>query len=105
SGRRDEVVARIREACQEGRQAYWVCPLIEESEVIACQAATKAADDLRSLLPMLKIGLIHGRMNPEQKDKVMRAFQQREIQLLVATTVIEVGVDVPNASVMIIENA
>lgn len=105
SGRRDEVVARIREACREGRQAYWVCPLIEESEVISCQAATKTAADLQTLLPELKIGLIHGRLRAEEKEKAMRAFQQGETQLLVATTVIEVGVDVPNASVMIIENA
>lgn len=105
SSRRDEVVARIREACQQGRQAYWVCPLIDESEVISCQAATKSAEELQALLPELKIGLIHGRMNSELKEAAMRAFQQAETHLLVATTVIEVGVDVPNASVMIIENA
>lgn len=103
--KRDEVIARIREACQQGRQVYWVCPLIEESEVIACQAATNTAEELQILLPQFKTGLIHGRMNAESKETVMRAFQQGEIHLLVATTVIEVGVDVPNASVMVIENA
>ena len=103
--RRDEVIARIREACHQGRQVYWVCPLIEESEVLACQAATKTAEELKLLLPELKTGLIHGRMNASDKEAVMRSFQQAEINLLVATTVIEVGVDVPNASVMIIENA
>ena len=105
SSRRDEVITRIREACQQGRQAYWVCPLIEESEVIACQAATNTAEELRLRLPDLKISLIHGRMNAGDKAASMQAFQRGETQLLVATTVIEVGVDVPNASVMVIENA
>lgn len=105
SSKRDEVVLRIREACHQGRQVYWVCPLIEESEVIACQAATKSAEELQTLLPELKIGLIHGRMNSADKEQAMRAFQQGETHVLVATTVIEVGVDVPNASVMIIENS
>ncbi len=105
NSRRDEVIARIRETCQQGRQAYWVCPLIEESEVLDCQAATKTAEDLQKQLPELKIGLVHGRMGSEQKEQAMRAFQQGETDLLIATTVIEVGVDVPNASVMVIENA
>lgn len=105
SAKRDEVIARIREACQHGRQVYWVCPLIDESEAISCQAATQLAEELQILLPELKIGLIHGRMNSELKEITMRAFQQAETHLLVATTVIEVGVDVANASVMIIENA
>lgn len=103
--RRDDIVARIRDACQQGKQAYWVCPLIEESEVIACQAATKTLADLQALLPQLKIGLIHGRMSADDKEDVMHAFQQGHLHLLVATTVIEVGVDVANASLMIIENA
>lgn len=105
SSRRDEVIERIREACLQGRQVYWVCSLIEESENISSQAATKTAESLQKSLPALKVGLIHGRMRAENKESVMRAFQQGEINLLVATTVIEVGVDVPNASVMIIENA
>jgi ATP-dependent DNA helicase RecG len=103
--RRDEVIMRIRDACQQGRQAYWVCTLIEESEAIACQSATTTFDQLQKLLPELKIGLIHGRMHAEDKESVMAGFQAGKIQLLIATTVIEVGVDVPNASLMIIENA
>jgi len=103
--RRHEVIARIREACQQGRQAYWVCPLIDESEVIASHAATKTAEELQKKLPELKIGLIHGRMSSDNKEKVMYAFQQGETHLLVATTVIEVGVDVPSACVMVIENS
>lgn len=103
--RRNEVIARIREACQQGRQAYWVCPLIDESQAINCQAATKIAQQLQTELKELKIGLIHGRMASEEKEATMHAFQQGDIHLLVATTVIEVGVDVPNASVMVIENA
>lgn len=105
STRRDDVVMRVRDACQQGRQAYWVCPLIEESEAIACEAATNMAEALAQALPQLNIGLIHGRMSSKDKEAVMRAFQQGETHLLVATTVIEVGVDVPNASLMIIENA
>lgn len=105
SARRDEVIARIREACQQGRQAYWVCPLIEESEALSCQSAMSTTQLLKKLLPTLNIDLIHGRMHAEDKQGVMCAFQQAKIQLLVATTVIEVGVDVPNASLMVIENA
>jgi ATP-dependent DNA helicase RecG len=103
--RRAEVVARVHRACEQGQQAYWVCPLIEESEVLDFQAAEVSFDMLKEALPSLHIGLVHGRMTAADKDKVMRRFKRGEIQVLVATTVIEVGVDVPNASLMIIENA
>jgi ATP-dependent DNA helicase RecG len=103
--RRDEVVARVHRACKDGRQAYWVCPLVEESENLQCQAAQQSADALQLALPDLRIGLIHGRLKAEQKVRVMQAFKQGDIDLLVATTVIEVGVDVANASLMIIDNA
>ncbi|GKW49558.1 ATP-dependent DNA helicase RecG [Halomonas sp. NCCP-2165] len=102
--RRPEVVARIRHACAEGRQAYWVCTLIEESEALQCQAAEATRDELTERLPELAIGLVHGRMKAAEKAEVMAAFKAGELDLLVATTVIEVGVDVPNASLMIIEN-
>lgn len=102
--RRPEVVARIRHACTEGRQAYWVCTLIEESDTLQCQAAEATRDELTETLPELAIGLVHGRMKPTEKAAVMEAFKSGELDLLVATTVIEVGVDVPNASLMIIEN-
>ncbi|GKX55796.1 ATP-dependent DNA helicase RecG [Leminorella grimontii] len=103
--RRDDVIARVQSACkQEGRQAYWVCTLIEESDVLEAQAAEATAEELKSVLPELSIGLVHGRMKSQEKQAVMQAFKQGELQLLVATTVIEVGVDVPNASLMIIEN-
>jgi ATP-dependent DNA helicase RecG len=103
--RRDQVVARIHTACREGRQAYWVCPLIEESEQLNAQAAEETAAALAEALPEARIGLVHGRMPAARKDEVMQRFKAGEIGLLVATTVIEVGVDVPNASLMIIENA
>ncbi|WP_060507703.1 ATP-dependent DNA helicase RecG [Pseudomonas sp. NBRC 111124] len=102
--RRFEVVERVRAACAEGRQAYWVCTLIEESEELTCQAAESTFEDLASALGELRVGLIHGRMKPAEKAEVMAEFKQGNLQLLVATTVIEVGVDVPNASLMIIEN-
>ncbi|MDR5861832.1 ATP-dependent DNA helicase RecG [Halomonas campisalis] len=102
--RRPEVVERIRRACAEGRQAYWVCTLIEESEALECQAAEATRDELGEALPTLAIGLVHGRMKAAEKAAVMDAFKAGELDLLVATTVIEVGVDVPNASLMIIEN-
>jgi ATP-dependent DNA helicase RecG len=102
--RRDEVVARIRERCALGHQAYWVCSLVEESEQLQARAASETADWLRGRLPGLSIGLVHGRLRSEEKDAVMRAFYAGEVHVLVATTVIEVGVDVPKASVMIIEN-
>jgi ATP-dependent DNA helicase RecG len=103
--RRDEVVARIDAACRAGRQAYWVCPLIEESESVRHQAAEDTAAALAAALPEVRIGLVHGRMSGAQKETVMGAFQEGRLDLLVATTVIEVGVDVPNASLMVIENA
>jgi len=103
--RRDEVVARVRAACAAGRQAYWVCALIDESEVLDLQTATDTHDALRAALPELKVALVHGRLKPAEKEKIMAAFKAGSVQLLVATTVIEVGVDVPNASLMIIENA
>ncbi|MDE2197068.1 MAG: ATP-dependent DNA helicase RecG [Gammaproteobacteria bacterium] len=103
--RRDEVVARVRHAGAQGRQVYWVCPLIQESEVLQCQAAEDTANALTAALPELHIGLLHGRLKPQQKDAIMAHFKAGHVQLLVATTVIEVGVDVPNASLMIIENA
>ncbi|MGJ8710272.1 ATP-dependent DNA helicase RecG [Pantoea agglomerans] len=102
--RRDEIVARVEHACREGRQAYWVCTLIEESELLEAQAAEASWESLKTALPDLNIGLVHGRMKPAEKQAVMQAFKANELQLLVATTVIEVGVDVPNASLMIIEN-
>ena len=103
--RRAEVVERIREACAAGQQAYWVCTLIEESEALSASAAEETAAMLAEALPELHIGLVHGRMKSADKERVMNTFKQGESQLLVATTVIEVGVDVPNASLMIIENA
>ncbi|WP_127956530.1 ATP-dependent DNA helicase RecG [Serratia microhaemolytica] len=103
--RREEVIARVKQASlSEGRQAYWVCTLIEQSELLAAQAAEATWQELTSALPELRIGLVHGRMKASEKQAVMHAFKQGELQLLVATTVIEVGVDVPNASLMIIEN-
>lgn len=102
--RRGDVIARVKLACEEGKQAYWVCTLIEESEVLECQAAEDTAAELQNLLPGLHIGLVHGRMRPVEKQRVMEEFKAGILQLLVATTVIEVGVDVPNASLMIIEN-
>jgi ATP-dependent DNA helicase RecG len=102
--RRQEVVERVSLACAEGRQAYWVCTLIDESEALQCQAAEVTCDTLREALPDLRIGLVHGRMKATDKAAVMAQFKAAELDLLVATTVIEVGVDVPNASLMIIEN-
>ncbi|WP_337879541.1 ATP-dependent DNA helicase RecG [Rheinheimera sp.] len=103
--RRAEVTERVRQAVQqEGRQAYWVCTLIDESEQLQCQAAEITAVELAEALPELKVGLVHGRLKPAEKQQVMDAFKQGGLDLLVATTVIEVGVDVPNASLMIIEN-
>ncbi|MDG6239699.1 ATP-dependent DNA helicase RecG [Glaesserella parasuis] len=104
--RRDEVVRRVYQACKnEKRQAYWVCTLIDESEVLEAQAAAAIAEDLQRALPDLRIGLVHGRMKPQEKQAIMAEFKAADIDLLVATTVIEVGVDVPNASLMIIENS
>jgi ATP-dependent DNA helicase RecG len=103
--RRDDVVARVRDACMEGRQAYWVCPLIEESEALQLQTALETFERIRTTFPDLRVGLVHGRMPSADKASVMAAFKSGEVQLLVATTVIEVGVDVPNASLLVIENA
>ena len=102
--RRQEVISRVKAACGEGRQAYWVCTLIDESEVLECQAAEATATELTMMLPELRIGLVHGRLKAAEKAERMAAFKAHELDLLVATTVIEVGVDVPNASLMIIEN-
>ena len=109
--RRDEVIERIRQACEpaidgsKGAQAYWVCPLIEESETLQLQTAVDTFETMQATFPNLKVGLVHGRMKPAEKNAVMAAFVANEIQLLVATTVIEVGVDVANASLMVIEHA
>ncbi|MDR3479168.1 MAG: ATP-dependent DNA helicase RecG [Burkholderiaceae bacterium] len=103
--RRDEVIERVHAAAQEGRQVYWVCPLIEESEALQLQTATDTHAMLTAALADLQVGLVHGRMKPLEKQQVMDAFTRAEIQVLVATTVIEVGVDVPNASLMVIEHA
>jgi len=102
--RRGDVVARISAACSEGRQVYWVCTIIEESETLECQAAEATFAELELALPAVHVGLIHGRMKPKEKAEIMAAFKAGALQLLVATTVIEVGVDVPNASLMVIEN-
>ncbi|MCB5185661.1 ATP-dependent DNA helicase RecG [Methylobacillus gramineus] len=103
--RRDEVLERVREACMQGRQAYWVCPLIEESEALQLQTVMDTYEILQTSFPDLRVGLVHGRMKAAEKQAVMAAFSGGETQLLVATTVIEVGVDVPNASLMVIEHA
>jgi len=105
AARRAEVLERIRDACADGQQAYWVCPVIEESKDRDLQAALDAYEELRRELPRLRIGLVHGRMAPAEKTAAMQAFAAGGTQLLVCTTVIEVGVDVPNASLMVIEHA
>lgn len=102
--KRPQVIERVRSACAEGQQTYWVCTLVEDSETLAASAAEKTCELLRASAPELTIGLVHGRLKSSEKDAVMTAFKAGDIQLLVATTVIEVGVDVPNASLMIIEN-
>ncbi len=104
-GRRDEVVGRLRDYCRGGAQAYWVCPLVEESEKLQLRAAEESHAELAELLPELAIGLVHGRMKAEEKATVMADFKAGKLNLLVATTVIEVGVDVPNAALMVIEHA
>ncbi|HUP94943.1 MAG TPA: ATP-dependent DNA helicase RecG [Burkholderiales bacterium] len=103
--RRDEVIRRVRDACMSGSQAYWVCPLIEDSDTLQLKTALETYDSVRAAFPELKVGLVHGRLKSDEKAAVMAAFQGGEIQLLVATTVIEVGVDVPNATLMVIEHA
>ena len=102
--RRSEVVARVREACGRGERAYWVCPLIEDSEIIQSQAAEPTYRMLKESLQDVPVGLIHGRMRAEEKEKVMKGFAEGRTKVLVATTVIEVGVDVPEATMMIVEN-
>lgn len=104
-GRRDEILQRVREACMQGNQAYWVCPLIEESEALQLATANDTYALMQNEFPELQVGLVHGRMKPAEKQAVMAAFSAGDLQLLVATTVIEVGVDVPNASLMVIEHA
>jgi ATP-dependent DNA helicase RecG len=103
--RRDEVIRRVRDACKDGAQAYWVCPLIEESETLQLETAEQTFAAIVETFPDLRVGLVHGRMKPKDKAATMHAFHSHALDLLVATTVIEVGVDVPNASLMIIENA
>ena len=103
--RREEVFARVRQACLEGRQAYWVCPLIDESEALQLQTALETYQMLTETFPDMRVGLVHGKLDSAEKARVMAAFKQGELQLLVATTVIEVGVDIPNASLMVIEHA
>jgi ATP-dependent DNA helicase RecG len=103
--RRDEVIGRLRDYCRTGAQAYWVCPLVEESEKLQLRAAQDSYAELSERLPGLAIGLVHGRMKADDKASVMAAFKSGKLQLLVATTVIEVGVDVPNAALMVIEHA
>jgi ATP-dependent DNA helicase RecG len=103
--RRGEIVERVRRACAEGRQAYWVCPLIEESEKLELQTAVALHEELRAALPEFRVGLLHGRMKSDEKTAVMADFAAGKLQVMVATTVIEVGVDVPNASLMVIEHA
>ena len=105
SQRRPGIVDRIRRACARGEQAYWICTAIEESETLECRAAEDTAAELAGALPDLRVGLVHGRMKPAEKDAAMEAFREARFDVLVATTVVEVGVDVPNASLMIIENA
>ena len=105
AARRDEIVERVRDLCRAGRQVYWVCPLIEESEALQLKTAQETFEHLTAELPELKIGLVHGRLKTDEKAAVMAGFVKNEINLLVATTVIEVGVDVPNASLMVIEHA
>ncbi len=103
--RRDEIIERVQSACTEGQQVYWVCTLIDESEKIQCRAAEDTFNHLKEALAHLEIDLVHGRMKSDEKDNAMNLFKEGVTRLLVATTVIEVGVDVPNASLMIIENA
>lgn len=105
AARREEVVTRVHKACAAGHQAYWICPLVEESETLDLQNAIDTYEALRGDLPDIRVGLVHGRMKAEEKSATMEAFGRNEIQLLVSTTVIEVGVDVPNATLMVIEHA
>jgi ATP-dependent DNA helicase RecG len=101
---RASLIARVAESCRDGGQVYWVCTLVEESEVLQCEAAEITYESLTRQLPQLSVGLVHGRMKPRDKEAIIAAFKKGDIHILVATTVIEVGVDVPNANVMILEN-
>ena len=101
---RASLIARVAESCKQGGQVYWVCTLVEESEVLQCEAAEMTYESLTRQLPQLSVGLVHGRMKPRDKEAVIAAFKKGDIHILVATTVIEVGVDVPNANIMILEN-
>src|SRR5690606_20292602 len=103
--RREEVLAHVMTEVRSGRQAYWVCPLVEESEALQLQTAVDTHARLAKALPDMRVGLIHGRLKPIEKTQIMDAFRAGQVDVLVATTVIEVGVDVPNASLMIIEHA
>jgi ATP-dependent DNA helicase RecG len=103
--RREQVLQRIASNCREGKQAYWVCTLVEQSETLDAQAAEATYQEIKERFPDINIGLVHGKMKADEKQAVMQAFKDNQLQLLIATTVIEVGVDVPNASIMIIENA
>ena len=103
--RRNEVLKKISSKCKDGSQVYWVCPLINESEVLECKAAINTYEELKIKLQDIKIGLIHGKMKMTEKEGVMSDFRRKKIDLLVSTTIIEVGLDVPNATVMIIENS
>ena len=102
--RRHEVIERIRHLCSQAQQVYWVCTLVHESDNLNCQSATNTAEFLQQALPELKIGLVHGQQSAELKTKTMQLFSQAQIDILVATTVIEVGVNIPNASLIVIEN-
>ena len=101
---RASLIARVAESCNQGGQVYWVCTLVEESEVLQCEAAEITYESLSRLVPQLSVGLVHGRMKPRDKEAIIAAFKKGDIHILVATTVIEVGVDVPNANIMILEN-
>ncbi|MCH7314142.1 ATP-dependent DNA helicase RecG [Acinetobacter sp. ANC 3882] len=103
--RREQVLQRIASNCREGKQAYWVCTLVEQSETLDAQAAEATYQEIKDRFPDINIGLVHGKMKADEKQAVMQAFKDNQSQLLIATTVIEVGVDVPNASIMVIENA
>ncbi|NAR28347.1 ATP-dependent DNA helicase RecG [Acinetobacter haemolyticus] len=103
--RREEVLQRIAQNCREGKQAYWVCTLVEQSETLDAQAAEATYQEIKERFPDLNVGLVHGKMKADEKQAVMQAFKDNQLQLLIATTVIEVGVDVPNTSIMVIENA
>ena len=103
--RRSEIFEKITKQCHEGNQVFWVCPIIDESEVLECKAATNTYDEIRKKLKEINVGLIHGRMKMQEKEKIMNNFRSKKIDLLVSTTIIEVGLDVPNATVIVIENS